>query len=368
MRGFRTGEFTRENVPSWARGLCPARSSLSLLDVDLEHLAKSGKKLVLLDVDNTLLPWRSESLPQTSLDWVARARKAGLELCILSNTRHPARLARIAEKMGIRYLQGRFKPNPAIYRQALKDFGVRPEQAVMIGDQLFTDILGANRAGIEGVWVRPMTGRDFIGTKVSRLGEKLVRPALYQGLDEGDAVDESMPPGGAGAIALLKRPVVRQFVKFCIVGGSSTVIDVGLHGLLLFGITIGGQELGIVFGRFLIETFPWVFGYAARPTDASVPVLKVLTASLAILNSFYWNRLWTFNIRGKEEQAAQLRKFVVVALIGMGLNTAITSGLYQVIPGHPRQSWAVATAVATIAVAFWNFTGQKLWTFRKRTS
>ncbi len=366
-------------MPGWAKGLCPARSSLSLLDVDLAHLAQSGKRLILLDVDNTILPWRSESLPQSSLDWIARAKAEGLELCILSNTRHPERLDRIATKLGVKYLRGRFKPNPAMYRQALKDFGVRPEQSVMIGDQLFTDILGANRAGIEGIWIRPMTSRDFIGTKVSRLGEKLVRPALYQGLsDEPEApmpseaaeadAEADLPPGGAGAMVLLQRPVVRQFVKFCIVGGSSTAIDVGLHGLLLFGITWGGQEVGVVFGRWLMETLPGIFGFAAKPVDASVPVLKVFTASLAILNSFYWNRVWTFNIRGREERAAQLRKFIAVALVGMALNTLITTALYHVVPGHPKRSWAIATAVATVAVAFWNFTGQKLWTFKKRAS
>ena len=94
MSDFKAGRFERERVPGWARGFCPAHSSLSLLDVDLKGLALSGKKLILLDVDNTLLPWKGEAIPQTSLDWVAAARKCGLELCILSNTRHPEIAAR----------------------------------------------------------------------------------------------------------------------------------------------------------------------------------------------------------------------------------------------------------------------------------
>jgi HAD superfamily phosphatase (TIGR01668 family) len=364
VSGFRPGRFDREKVPGWARGFCPAHSSLSILDVDLKALAASGKKLILVDVDNTLLPWASEALPQSSLDWVKSAKQCGFEICILSNTRHPARLDRIAAKLGVQYLHGRFKPSPAMYHQALKQFKVQPKQAVMIGDQLFTDVLGANRAGIEAIWVRPMTSRDFVGTKISRFGERLVRGTLYRTLESPDgAAVEDLPPGGAGAIELLKRPVVKQFLKFCIVGGTSTVIDVGLHYVLLFSLHFGDSV-----GSWLVQNLPWAFGGAEKPVDAAVPVFKVLTASLAILNSFYWNRRWTFNIRGKEERMAQLHKFVAVAVIGMILNTAITTGLYNVIPDHPRRSWAIATAIATVVVAFWNFSGQKLWTFRKKPS
>jgi HAD superfamily phosphatase (TIGR01668 family) len=369
MSGFRAGRFEREKVPVWARGLCPAHSSLSLLDVDLKALADSGKKLVLIDVDNTLLPWSSEAMPQTSVEWVKQARLCGLEICILSNTRHPARLDRIAKKLGVEYLHGKFKPSPVMYHQALKQFKVQPQEAVMIGDQLFTDILGANRAGIEAIWIRPMTSKDFVGTKVSRFGERMVRGTLYRSLQAESMEEvEDLPAGGAGAVELLKRPVVQQFVKFCIVGGSSTVVDVGLHGFLLFGLTIGGQEFGVVFGQALQDALPWAFGFAAKPMDAAFPVLKVMTASIAILNSFIWNRRWTFDIRGKEERAKQLHKFVVVAVIGMILNTVVTTGLYNIIPGHPKRSWLVATAIATVVVAFWNFSGQKLWTFRKKPS
>lgn len=367
MRGFRKGRFARERVPSWARNFCPAHSLNSLLEVDPKELADRGKKLVLLDVDNTLLPWRGETLPPASFEWVAAAKSAGLKLCILSNTRHPARLDRIAKRLDVPYLTGRFKPSSHMYLQALKQFSVTAEEAVMIGDQLFTDILGANRSGIESIWICPMTGNDFVGTKLSRLGERIVRPTLYKSLSS-EAMEETVdiPPGGAGAIELMKRPVVRQFVKFCIVGGTSTVIDLGLHGFLLFVLMVGNETFGVVFGRFLMESMPWLFGYASKPIDAAVPVLKVFTASLAILNSFYWNRRWTFSIRGKEERLKQLQKFVAVAVTGMLINTVIMTSLYNIVPGHPKRSWVIASAIATIVVAFWNFSGQKLWTFRKK--
>lgn len=365
MSEFRSGNYRKDQMPGPLRRFCPDRSFASLLDVDPEELAASGKKLVLLDVDNTLLPWRSEAIPAATEEWVRSAKRHKLALCILSNTRHPARLERIAKRLDVPFLRGRFKPNPGMYRQALAQFGVAPEEAVMIGDQIFTDVWGANRSGVEAIWVRPLTARDFIGTKVSRLGERFIRPHLERAM-ESEAEASSDTIGGSRAFELLQVPVVRQFVKFAIVGGSSTVIDLGLHALLMFYVPVGGESLGNTFGSWLIEAFPAVFAYAQRPTDAAFPVFKVLTVGIAILNSFYWNRLWTFKIRGKEERLSQLRRFIVVSVIGMGLNTMIATGLNNIIPGHPVRSWAVASAIATVVVAFWNFSGQKLWAFRQR--
>jgi putative flippase GtrA len=225
----------------------------------------------------------------------------------------------------------------------------------MLGDQLFTDVWGANRAGIEAAWLKQMTPRDFIGTKVSRLGERLIMGTLKRGLNKAEATD------GSG---ILKVPVVRQFIKFAIVGGSSTVVDLGLHALLMFYIPLEGGSLGEVSGAWLTRAAPGVFGFADAPSDAAFPIFKVFSASVAILNSFYWNRRWTFRIRGKEERYAQLRRFVIVSLIGMGLNTLIATGMNNIVPGHPKRSWAVASAIATVVVAFWNFTGQKYFAFR----
>lgn len=166
------------------RGVSPERIVPDVRAIDLARLADQGKRLVLLDVDNTLVPWRKEEIPTWVVEWIEQGRSLGLEFCILSNTRHPARLGRLSERLGVPFLRGRFKPNPAMYHMALAKFGASPAEAVMVGDQLFTDVLGANRSGIDAIWVQPMTKRDFIGTKLSRLGERLVsrhlRPRLLE--------------------------------------------------------------------------------------------------------------------------------------------------------------------------------------------
>jgi len=243
MNEFRAGTYRKERVGGVWRSVCPRESTMSLLDVDPAALAEEGKRLVLLDVDNTLLPWRGDQIPESSFGWIEAAKAAGLKLCILSNTRHPERLHRIADQLGIQYLRGKFKPSTQMYVRALHDFGVKAPEAVMIGDQLFTDVLGANRSGIDAIWVRPMTERDFVGTKISRMGEKLARRTLDRHIKVDAA--EDLPPNLVGLAALLQVPVVRQFVKFIIVGGSSTVIDVGLHFTLMFVIVISGLPVWI---------------------------------------------------------------------------------------------------------------------------
>lgn len=361
MSRFPLGQFDRSAVPWPFRRFCPVQSVENLEAVDIEALAAAGKRLLLLDVDNTLLPWRGNDVPPETHAWLDRCKALGLQLCILSNTRHPERLERLAREMDIPFLRGRFKPSTQMYHAARSQFDASAEQTVMIGDQLFTDVWGANRAGIDSVWVHPSSSRDFVGTKISRQGERWLTPSLRKALRGPDVVGQNagVPTG------LLQRPVVRQFAKFCVVGGTSTVIDLGIHYILMFVVMVGGLPLSEVFGNWALG----LFGSTAGPGAAeqfSFTVFKVFSASIAILNSFIWNRRWTFRIRGKEDRHQQLVKFVLVAVIGMVLNTLVSSGLNSVIPGHPKRSWAIASAVATIVVAFWNFTGQKLWTFRQK--
>lgn len=371
MSGFRTGQFNREQLSPFLRRFCPKQAVTSILEIHANDLVEGGKKLIMLDVDNTLLVWRSEDIPETTVKWIESMRSAGMQMCILSNTRNPGRLDRLAKTMGIPYYLGKFKPSTEMYERALQEFGVSADEAIMIGDQMFTDILGANRTGIDAIWVKQMAPVDFIGTKVSRLGERILRPRLYRAIMEepGGDPDADLPVGGTAAFAMLSNPTVRQFIKFCIIGGTSMVVDLGIFYLLMFVVPLGGSLMSERLGAWLVEQSSIFTSLATRDGVfdaklACVPFFKPISAGVAILNSFLWNRRWTFRIRGREHRSVQLRKFFAVALIGLLLNTIITTGLGNVIPGHPKRSLFVGQLIATVVVAFWNFFGQKLWTFR----
>lgn len=150
----------------------------SLAEVDLDALASRGITSILLDLDNTILPWRGCEVPPESLEWIKRACEMGMKLFIASNTRNPRRLRSIAEKLDIPCMDKIAKPRRKGLKAAMAEMGSTPEQTAIIGDQIFTDILGGNRLSLYTILVKPMHPREFIGTKISRLFEKPVLAML----------------------------------------------------------------------------------------------------------------------------------------------------------------------------------------------
>jgi len=362
---FRTGSFDRNRVSGMWRRFVPAHAVNSLLDVDIDALWNRGKRLILLDVDHTIVQWGSEEFPEGVVDWVARAKAKGFDLCILSNTRNPARLERLSTKLGIESIRDKFKPSPVMYRLALIKFKRKEEEAIMIGDQIFTDILGANRCGIEAIWVRKMEGQEFAGTKISRFAERLLRSTIYKALVT--PIDETAETPSEAEKPIWERAIFRQFVKFCVVGASSFIVDFGIRWVLMYMIPWNGELMSQTLGRWLNGSMPSLFPFDKDISDAAMPVATVISGTFAIFNSFIWNRRWTFQVRGKEERIAQLKRFYVVAVVGLILNTVVTRFFHAIIPGHPKRSFAIATLIATVIVAVWNFTGQRLYAFKART-
>lgn len=128
----------------------------SVTDLRPGALASRGIRLVLADLDNTLSPYKVEEPSPEIRAWKEDLEKAGITLFLLSNSRKPGRAQRYAEKLGIPYQGHSGKPKRGGYLRALQRMGCTPEQAVMVGDQIFTDTLGANRAGVVPLLIRPI--------------------------------------------------------------------------------------------------------------------------------------------------------------------------------------------------------------------
>jgi HAD superfamily phosphatase (TIGR01668 family) len=151
-----------------------------LKDIDVEALHKQGFCGLLLDLDNTLLPWKDPILPEESESWIESAKQLGMKLCIVSNTHYPNRLTKIAEHLGIDALARALKPRNYGFIKAAELIDCELARCVVVGDQLLTDIWGGNRAGAFTILVNPMHPREFIGTKVSRMIERLIFAALKE--------------------------------------------------------------------------------------------------------------------------------------------------------------------------------------------
>jgi len=132
--------------------IVPTKTAETIQEIDVGALVRDGKKLLLLDIDNTIVPRGDKEAPLDVMDWVAKARKVGLIVCLMSNNnkKHFPYLEEFVDHYAI-YSKKPFKAN---YRRLMDKFGVNTNETVMIGDQIFTDVLGANRVGIYSILVR----------------------------------------------------------------------------------------------------------------------------------------------------------------------------------------------------------------------
>ncbi len=157
--------------------LTPSLMVRHVSEVPASLLAARGIRAVVTDLDNTLLPWHGDdnAAPEV-LAWLGDLRGAGIGVCLASNTRRLERLARLALRWDIAHVPGSAnKPGTRGLRHALSLLGATPGESAMVGDQLFTDILGGNRLGMFTVLVNPLSDREFVGTRyISRNLERLV--------------------------------------------------------------------------------------------------------------------------------------------------------------------------------------------------
>lgn len=152
-------------------------------DVVLEtaHLATAawlrerGLDGVLIDVDDTLVassgPANARLEPATAT-WLASLSAAGIAVVILSNG-SKKRVTDLAQRLGVEALALSGKPFPWAFRRALKRLGVPAQRTAMIGDQLFTDVLGAKLAGITAILVKPLSPGKLPHTRLARVFERM---------------------------------------------------------------------------------------------------------------------------------------------------------------------------------------------------
>lgn len=145
----------------------PKEYFASVLDIDPAELAARGFKAVLLDVDNTLMSRTEAQIPAAALAWVESCRAAGLQTLVLSNS-FQDRVVNAVEQLGCKFIGKAMKPLPGGFKSAQELLGVSAKQMVMVGDQTYTDILGANLAGVHSILVLPCGSEDLPHTRVLR--------------------------------------------------------------------------------------------------------------------------------------------------------------------------------------------------------
>jgi len=128
----------------------------SIYQVSGAALARRGIKLLLADLDNTLVPY-GVPLPDERLKgWRDELKAHGITLFVLSNNRHENRPRIFSEGLDVPYIGHAGKPKTHSFLKAMEDMRVTKEQTAIVGDQIFTDVLGGNRAGVNTILVKPI--------------------------------------------------------------------------------------------------------------------------------------------------------------------------------------------------------------------
>ncbi len=152
--------------------LKPTYSMAKVTDSDLASIWKGGKRGLLVDADNTLLPFGTLDLKDDFRGWLDSALAMGFSIVVFTNN-FGTRAAKIQKTIGLPIVYGWVKPFPWGMARALRAIGLPRREVLLFGDQLFTDILGANLCGIDSVLVEPLAAKDSVWTGLMRKLERL---------------------------------------------------------------------------------------------------------------------------------------------------------------------------------------------------
>ena len=142
-------------------------------DISIDDLYHKGIKGILLDLDNTIVAWNEHDVSPAIYQWIQHGKQTGISFCLLSNS-YTSRARRIANELDIHVIAPAFKPFPFGYQRAMSMLATTASNTVMIGDQLFTDMLGAHLLKINTIYVTPLSTTEFCLTRISRCLERLV--------------------------------------------------------------------------------------------------------------------------------------------------------------------------------------------------
>lgn len=145
----------------------------SIYTINYENLKNAGIKLILFDLDNTIIPI-SEKEPNKKLkDLFEDIKKLGIKPVIMSNS-GKKRVEPFKEGLMVDAAYSSCKPLKRKYKKILKIYNLKPTQIAAVGDQLITDILGANRMDFTSILVNQISTLDFKQTKINRFFEKKI--------------------------------------------------------------------------------------------------------------------------------------------------------------------------------------------------
>ena len=140
--------------------LLPKAMTGALTDLTPAYLQNKGIRLLMLDFDNTILPYTTSIPDEKTEQWIQMVKASGIALCVVSNSRK-MRARDFCRLRGIGCIRNARKPFSGGICACLEKYNVASKEAALVGDQIFTDILGANCAGVHSILVKPINNHNF---------------------------------------------------------------------------------------------------------------------------------------------------------------------------------------------------------------
>lgn len=156
----------------------------STYEIDFEGLRRDGYKALLFDIDNTLVPHGAPA-DERAIELFERLHELGFGCMMLSNNKEP-RVKMFCDAVNAGYIYKAGKPNPACYKKGMELLEADITNTVFIGDQIFTDIWGAKKAGIRTILVKPIHPKEEIQIVLKRYLEKIVLYFYLKGKDKNN--------------------------------------------------------------------------------------------------------------------------------------------------------------------------------------
>ena len=144
----------------------------SIDDIDFEMYYKKGIRGIVSDVDNTLVPHGAPA-DEHIIKVFEKIHGMGIDTCLISNNKKP-RVEPFAKAVNSKFIYDAHKPSRESYKKAMELMNTDKESTLFIGDQIFTDIWGANRTGIETVMLKQIDKKEEIQIILKRIPEKLI--------------------------------------------------------------------------------------------------------------------------------------------------------------------------------------------------
>ena len=150
----------------------PDRYVASTYVIDFEGLYKEGVRGLIFDIDNTLVPHGAPA-DERAKKLFSHLKELGYHCMLLSNNKEP-RVKMFNDAVNVSYIYKAGKPSTKNYLKAMEEMGTTMENTLFVGDQIFTDVYGANRAGIRTILVKPIHPKEEIQIVLKRYLEKIV--------------------------------------------------------------------------------------------------------------------------------------------------------------------------------------------------